>query len=109
MALFSRRDWRDDLTDDVAHHLRRLRREVASLRSGAEHSAHDAGRAIGHVAHDLGETLADTGSAAVRSLGRKAVRAGKAVRRDPLPTVVGIIGLACLASLILSDGGSSRR
>lgn len=94
MAMFSQRDWRDELSDDVLHHLSRLRREVLAL-SG------DAGRSLQHGAHDLGGALAATGGVLARRLTREARRAGKAVQRDPVPALAGAIALACLASLMM--------
>ena len=41
------------------------------------------------------------GTAVARAAARQTARAGRAVRADPLPAIVGVVGLALLASLVL--------
>jgi hypothetical protein len=43
------------------------------------------------------------GRVAARVLGRQAWKAGKAVRRDPVPATMAVIGLACLLSLLTAS------
>lgn len=102
MSLFSRRSWTDELQDNVGHHLAALRREVQSL----SRDAGKYGRGLQHDAGDLGEALAAQGAQMARQLGRQARRAGEAVRQDPVPAMVSLVAVACLASLLL--GGKSR-
>ena len=58
---------------------------------------------LGHVAHDLADEAWAQGRAAARVLGRQAWKAGKAVRRDPVPATMAVIGLACLLSLLTAS------
>jgi hypothetical protein len=93
--MFSRRDWRDELQDDVLHHLSGLRREVMALSGDTRNS-------LQHGAQEIGDVLMDQGAVLARRFGKQAMRTAKAVRHDPVPAVVGAIGLACLASLVMS-------
>jgi hypothetical protein len=97
MGMLQRHDWRDVAQDEIVHHLGQLRRDVLAL-SG---SAGRYGSQLQHGAGELGEVLVHQGAAVARQLGRQAKRAGQAVQRDPVPTVVAVFGLACLLSLVL--------
>jgi hypothetical protein len=106
------------------HHAQhRLNRQIASLareanqisdvlgqftrgaRRDAAHYAHDAG----HYAHDLTDEAWRQGAVAAKVLGKQALRAGKAVGRDPMPAVVAVAGLACVLSLVLASGRRANR
>ena len=50
---------------------------------------------------DAAEFVRHEGTAAARAAAHQAARAGRAVRADPLPAIVGVVGLALLASLVL--------
>jgi hypothetical protein len=94
----------------------RFGRQVSSLARDASHLSdalsrysadvrHDAG----HLAHDLADEALHQGAVAARVLGKQAWRAGKAVRRDPAPTMAALVGIACLVSLVMASGNSRRR
>ena len=82
-----------------------LSRYSSRAQRDAGHYAHDAGR----FAHDLADEAWKQGSVAAKVLGKQALRAGKAVRKDPMPAVVAVAGFACLLSLVLASGRASRR
>ena len=83
-----------ELEDQLAH----LRRELAKLGRAVGH----VGAEVSHDAAELGEALWKGGSAVARSVGRSAVGAGQAVRRDPLPAIAAVIAAGCILSLVLS-------
>jgi hypothetical protein len=82
-----------------------LSRFSSRAQRDAGHYAHDVGRA----AHELADEAWQQGAVAARVLGKQALRAGKAVRNDPIPAVVAVAGLACLLSLALASGRASTR
>ncbi|MBN9311248.1 MAG: hypothetical protein J0I99_10420 [Devosia sp.] len=89
----------------------RFGRQFASLASEARHLSEALARYtesarhdLGHVAHDLADQAVQKGAVAARVMGRQAWKAGKAVRNDPVPVVVALVGLACLLSLVVSSG-----
>ena len=51
--------------------------------------------------HEAADFVRHEGTAVARAAARQAARASRAVKADPLPTIVGIVGLALLASLVL--------
>jgi hypothetical protein len=106
MAWFARRDWRDDVSGNVSHHLAALRREVMALSGEAGRYGHQlADRYVPQIAHgagEIGEVLAQQGAVVAREVGRQAKRAGRAVREDPVPAVAAVVALACVASLLMS-------
>lgn len=95
---------------------RRLNRQVSSLARDAGHITDllgrftaNASREAQHYGHDFADEAWHQGAAAAKVIGKQAVRAGRAVGRDPVPAVIAIAGLACLLTLITSSGHSSRR
>lgn len=89
----------------------RLGRQFSSLTRDARHlsdalSRYSAGtrQDVGHLAHDLADGALHQGAVAARLLGKQAWRAGKAVRRDPAPTMAALVGIACLVSLVMASG-----
>ena len=95
---------------------RRLNRQVSSLARDAGHITDllsrftaNAQREADHYAHDFADEAWHQGAAAAKVIGKQALRAGKAVRKDPVPAVMAIAGLACLMSLATASGRSSRR
>jgi hypothetical protein len=74
-------------------------------RRDAGHFANDAG----HYAHDLADEAWHQGAVAAKVIGKQALRAGKAVGKDPVPAVIAVAGLACLLTLAMSSGKSNRR
>lgn len=93
------------LARDAGHITDLLARFTANARRDADGYARDAG----HYAHDLADEAWHQGTVAAKVLGKQALRAGKAVGKDPVPAVVAVAGLACLLSLVTSAGRSSRR
>ena len=51
--------------------------------------------------HEAADFVRHEGTAVAKAASHQAARAGRAVRADPLPTIVGVVGLALLASLLL--------
>lgn len=95
---------------------RQISRQVSSLARDAGHITEllsrftaNARREAGHYGHDLADEAWHQGAVAAKVIGKQALRAGRAVRKDPVPAVVAVAGLACLMALITSAGSSSRR
>lgn len=51
--------------------------------------------------HEAADYLRHEGTAVAKAAAHQAARASRAVKADPLPAIVGVVGLALLASLIL--------
>jgi len=95
---------------------RRLNRQVSSLARDAGHITDllsrftaKAQREAQHYGHDLADEAWHQGAAAAKVIGKQALRAGRAVGKDPVPAVIAVAGLACLMALVSSAGRSSRR
>lgn len=72
---------------------------------GAEHAREAAryyARRAGEVATQLADYGRHEGTVMAQAAAVQAARAGRAVRADPVPIVVGAIGVALLANLLLS-------
>lgn len=89
----------------------RFGRQFASLARDARHLSESLARYtdstrndLGHIAHDFADQAWHQGAVAARVLGKQARKAGKAVRKDPVPAAVALVGLACLLSLVASSG-----
>lgn len=93
------------LSRDASHITDLLSRFTANARREAGHYAND----VNHHAHDLADEAWHQGTAAAKVIGKQALRAGRAVGKDPIPAVVAIAGLACLLALATSSGRSSNR
>ncbi|MEO7223622.1 MAG: hypothetical protein ABIY37_14225 [Devosia sp.] len=52
--------------------------------------------------HEAADYLRHEGTAVARAAAHQAGRATRAVKADPVPTIVGVVGLALLASLLFS-------
>jgi hypothetical protein len=94
---------------------RRLGRQVSSLARDAGHITDLLGRFTAnarrdaqHYGHDLADEAWHQGAVAAKAVGKQAVRAGRAVGRDPMPAVIAVAGLACLITLVTASGRSSR-
>jgi len=90
---------------------RRLNRQVSSLARDAGHITDllarftaNARRDAEHYGHDLADEGWHQGSVAAKVIGKQALRAGRAVGKDPMPAVVAVAGLACLMALVSSAG-----
>ena len=95
---------------------RRITRQVSSLSRDAGHITDllsrftaNARREAGHYGHDLADEAWHQGAVAAKVIGKQALRAGRAVGKDPMPAVVAVAGLACLFALVASAGNSGRR
>jgi len=93
------------LARDAGHITDLLARFTANARREGGHLAHDANG----YAHDFADEAWHQGATAAKVLGKQALRAGRAVGKDPVPAVVAVAGLACLMALVTSAGNSSRR
>lgn len=89
---------------------RRLNRQVSSLARDAGHITEllsrftaNAQREAQHYGHDLADEAWHQGAVAAKVLGKQALRAGRAVGKDPMPAVIAVAGLACLLSLATSS------
>lgn len=51
--------------------------------------------------HDAADYVRHEGTIVAKAAAKQALRAGKAVKADPVPAIVGVVGLALLASLVL--------
>jgi ElaB/YqjD/DUF883 family membrane-anchored ribosome-binding protein len=51
--------------------------------------------------HEAADFIRHEGTAVAKLAAHQAARASRAVKADPLPTIVGIVGVALLASLFL--------
>ncbi len=97
----------DGAQDRFGRQFASLARDASHLSDALSRYTNSARHDAGHFAHDLADGALHQGAVAARLLGKQAWRAGKAVRRDPVPAVVAVAGMACLLSLVLSSG--SRR
>lgn len=93
--------------NDMNHQLAGMRREAAKLSDNLARLARHTGHDMARSGHDLTDLAMAQLPVAARLIGRQAKKAGKAVRRDPVPTVVAMVGIACLASLAMSMGRKS--
>ena len=83
---------------DVAGQLARYGRHKGSdlVRDRAQHYAHQASEVAGQLA-DYGR---HEGAILAQAAAVRALRAGRAIKADPLPVVVGAIGVVLLANLL---------
>ena len=96
----------DDTQSTLSRRLGELARDAGHLSRSLEKYGDGARHDISRFAHDAADVALEQGAVAARALGKQAWRAGKAVRKDPVPTVVALAGLACLVSLVMSSGNS---
>jgi hypothetical protein len=82
-----------DLADQVEHGRR-------GVRSASTNFARSAGDYAGEAVHQLGRLAQHETMNAARFAGHQTARAGRAFRADPMPAIVGIIGVAMLARLL---------
>src|SRR5687768_9609652 len=87
--------WTDALDIDE------LGRQLSSLRHDMAGVSRAVSKYGSHTAHDVGDQLWHQGEVVAKQIGRQAKKAGRAVKNDPLPTVVAVAGFALLLSLIL--------
>jgi len=101
MGWLARRRWQEEVQDRLTHQLAGIRRDVASLgRSVAVRGGH-----LQHDAGDIGEALWHGGEVVARQFGRQATRAGRALKEDPMPAVIGVVAIVgVVAALSLAFG-----
>jgi uncharacterized protein YukE len=93
----------DDSQDRFGRQFAGLSRDAQRLSDALSRYTDSTRHDLGHVAHDFADEAWRQGRVAARVFGRQAWKAGKAVRRDPVPATVAVIGLACLLSLVTSS------
>ncbi len=98
-----------DFQGMTEHAQKQLGRQVQELLRDAAHISAtlgrfgaDAGNGVGQMALEVADEAIHKGAKAARIVGRQAWRTGKAVREDPMPAVMAVIGVACLLNLVLS-------
>lgn len=101
MGWFAKKRWQDEVQDRVAHQLSELRRDVSTLgTSVARYGGH-----LQDDAGDIGGALWHGGEAVARQLSQQARRAGRAIREDPMPAVIGVVAIVgVVAALSLAFG-----
>ena len=98
--------WLDQMDEREA---RRVGRSIAAGAMQTRDLARDHLAQLTHEArniaeprlHEAADYLRHEGTAVARAAAHQAARAGRAVRADPVPAIVGIVGFALLASLVL--------
>ena len=98
----------DTAQDRFGRQFSGLARDAGHLQQALSRFSDDARHDVGRVAHDFADEAMHQGAIAARVLGKQAWKAGKAVRKDPVPAVVAVAGLACLLSLVMSSGSRRR-
>jgi uncharacterized membrane protein len=94
------RKW-PEAQEQLAQQVARLAREVGAMSRTVQRTSAETGRDARETAADLlGEAL-QQGEILARELGKQARHVGTAVRRDPVPTIVAVVGLMLLLSLVL--------
>lgn len=99
--------WTHHAEDRLSRQIASLGKEASSIAETLSRYGARAGNKAGHFIHDVADEAAHGTAVVAHRAGRQAVRAGRAVSKDPLPAVVAVAGLACLLSLLL--GSKSRR
>ena len=94
----------DDAQDRFGRQFSSLARDASHLSDALSRYTAGARHDVGHLAHDFADGAMHQGAIAARVLGKQAWKAGKAVRRDPAPTMAALVGLACLVSLVMASG-----
>ena len=102
------RDLAQDQLAQFAHQARALAKPVLHQAKGKRDSAQDhlsdfahQARALAEPAlHDAVDYARHEGVIVARAAAKQAMRAGRAVKADPVPTIVGVVAVALLASLV---------
>jgi ElaB/YqjD/DUF883 family membrane-anchored ribosome-binding protein len=101
MAFFQEKSWQEHAEEKIARQLSHLREEVDALTHSLQRMSRHVGKDAGHAANDLLDQAWHQGEVVAQQLGKQAVRTGRAVRKDPVPIIVAVAGLALLASLLI--------
>lgn len=100
MSWLERIDERD--ARRIANHIAAGARETRSLAHDHLSQFAEQARSIAEPRiHETIDYLRHEGKAVSQAAAHQAARAGRAVKADPLPTIVGVVGIALLASLVL--------
>jgi hypothetical protein len=98
----------DDAQERFGRQFASLARDAGHLSSAMARYGNGARHDVSHLAHDFADEALHQGAAAARVLGKQAWKAGKAVRRDPAPTMAAVVGIACLITLVMASGSRRR-
>lgn len=98
----------DDAQERFGRQFSSLARDASHLSNALSRYGAGARHDVSHFAQDLADGALQQGAVAARALGKQAWRAGKAVRRDPAPTMAALVGIACLVSLVMASGARRR-
>lgn len=99
MSLFGNADL-SHTQHDISRRIAALGRELSRLAGQASYSA---GHEVEHATNSLAALARRQAPRLARMARRQARLAGATVARDPLPAVMALAGLACLASLVLAS------
>lgn len=88
----------DDYLTDQLHD---LRHQVETLSRLVQQTGSEAGTRAGRAVTVLGSELRQHGQELAQHLGHTARRTSRAVRKDPVPAIVGAAGLLLVLSLVL--------
>ncbi|HZY51444.1 MAG TPA: hypothetical protein VFE64_16870 [Devosia sp.] len=99
-------DYGQDVAHDALEYGRRAAGDLShyARNDGAEHAREAAryyARRAGKVATQVADYGRQEGAILAQAAAQQAMRAGRAVKSDPVPVIVGAIGLALLANLLL--------
>ena len=103
--------WLERLNDRQTRRLARdLQRQALATRDLTQDRlrqiGHEAGELAGEAAHQLADYGMHEGAVLARAAAVRAARAGRAVRSDPMPAIVGAVAVLLLANLFF---GPRRR
>lgn len=104
MASLDLSHFADAAQDRIGRQLSSLARDTQHLSDVLARYTDQKRHDLGHVAHELADEALQQGAVAAQVLGKQAWKMGKAVRRDPVPAVAAVVGVACLLSLVMSSG-----
>ena len=68
----------------------------------AENFAHHAGEFAGRATHQFADAAIDNGALIAAEARHQALRATRAIKADPLPVLIGAVGVALLANLLFA-------
>ena len=95
------RRFADTAEDRMSRQISHLSHEIGAISHAVRKLGLESGQQAGHLAHDFADQAWHTGLIAAGQLGKQARRTGKAVREDPVPAIVAVVGFALLLSLVL--------
>ena len=98
--------WLERIDEREARRIgRAIRTSALETRDLAQDHLADFAKQARHLAepalHQAADYARHEGAIVAKAAAQQAIRAGRAVKADPVPAIVGAVGLALLASLIL--------